>query len=214
MATLLFLGGDLGNPRDLAAYLADADYIIAVDGGAEHCRSLGLVPDLLLGDLDSISPATLAHLEAQGVEIERHPPRKDATDLELALDRAASRDGSRIVLLAALGGRWDMSFGNILTASRPTYRHHHLTLLGSNCTMDILHPGKPFTIEGPIGERVSLLALHGDAHGITLEGFEYPLNNATLSTGSSLAMSNLLLTTPAAISLTQGVLLCVHLHDR
>ena len=212
MATLLFLGGELGSPRQLPEYLARAEYIIAVDGGAEHCLHLGLLPNLLIGDLDSISPATLAHLQAQGVEIERHPRRKDATDLELALDRAAGRKSDQVVLLAALGGRWDMSFGNILTAAAQAYRHLRLVLLASDCTMHILHPGPPYTVHGQVGERISLLALHGEVQGITLAGLEYPLENATLTAGSSRAMSNVLQSSAATISLTQGVLLCLHLH--
>ena len=146
------------------------------------------------------------------MEIERHPRRKDATDLELALNRAAGRKSDQVVLLAALGGRWDMSFGNILTAAAQAYRHIRLVLLASDCTIHILHPGAPYPVHGQIGDQVSLLALHGDVEGLSLEGLEYPLANATLTAGSSRAMSNVLQSSAATISLTQGVLLCLHLH--
>lgn len=214
MATLLFLGGDLGTPRHLQDYLAGAERIIAVDGGADHCHRLGLVPDLLLGDLDSISADTLADLETHGVEIERHPRRKDATDLELALDRVARQYRGETLLLAALGGRWDMSLGNILTAARPAYRQLRLALIGSDCTLHLLHPGPPLLLEGAIGERISLLPLHGTACGVTLAGFEYPLVNATLHAGTSLGLSNIVVAERATISLEGGILLCAHLHDR
>jgi thiamine pyrophosphokinase len=214
MKTLIFLGGDLGAPHQVSRYLHSATTIIAVDHGADHCYRLGLTPDLLLGDLDSIAPATLAHYQALGVEIERHPRHKDATDLELALDRVAGERHDGVLLLAALGGRWDMSLGNVLTAARPAYRKLRLALIGSDCTLHILHPGRSLLLTGAVGERVSLLPVHGDARGITLEGFEYPLQNATLNTGSSRGISNVMLAPEASVSLTLGTLVCVHLHER
>jgi thiamine pyrophosphokinase len=214
MTTLIFLGGDLGTPHLVSRYLHHATAIIAVDHGADHCLQLGLTPHLLLGDLDSISPATLAHYQALGVEIERHPRRKDATDLELALDRVAAESHEHVLLLAALGGRWDMSLGNVLTAARPAYRKLRLAVIGSNCTLHILHPGRPLILTGAVGEHVSLLAVHGDTSGITLDGFEYPLQNATLCAGSSRGISNVMVAPEATVSLTLGTLVCVHLHDK
>lgn len=214
MTTLIFLGGDLGPPSQVSRYLHNATTIIAVDHGADHCLQLDLTPHLLLGDLDSISPATLAHYEKLGVEIERHPRRKDATDLELALDRIAAESHVHVLLLAALGGRWDMSLGNVLSAARPAYRKLRLALIGSDCTLHILHPGRPLVLTGAVGERVSLLPVHGNACGITLAGFEYPLQNATLDAGSSRGISNVVMAPEATVSLTLGTLVCVHLHQR
>lgn len=214
MKTLIFLGGDLGAPQQVSRYLHGATTIIAVDHGADHCYRLGLTPDLILGDLDSIAPATLAHYQALGVEIERHPRHKDATDLELALDRVAGERHEQVLLLAALGGRWDMSLGNVLTASRPIYGKLRLALIGPDCTLHILHPGRSLLLTGAVGERVSLLPVHGDARGICLEGFEYPLQNATLNTGSSRGISNVMLAPEASVSLTLGTLVCVHLRER
>lgn len=214
MSTLIFLGGDLDIPQQVSPYLPGATTIIAVDHGADHCHQLGLTPHLLLGDFDSISPTTLAHYQALGVEIERHPQRKDATDLELALDRIASESHEQVLLLAALGGRWDMSLGNVLTAARPAYRDLRLALIGTDCTLHILHPGHPLRLIGASGERVSLLPVHGNASGITLDGFEYPLQNATLSAGSSRGISNVVQAAEATVSLTLGTLVCVHLHQR
>lgn len=214
MTSLIFLGGDLGIPHHLSSYLDNATTIIAVDHGADHCHRLGLTPDLLLGDLDSISPATLAHYQAQGVAIERHHRRKDATDLELALDRVADEGHDAVLLLAALGGRWDMSLGNVLTASRATYRKLRLTLIGSDCTLHILHPGRTLLLSGAVGDRVSLLPVHGNASGVTLCGFEYPLHNATLEAGSSRGISNVVVAAEATVSLALGSLLCIHLHEK
>jgi thiamine pyrophosphokinase len=214
MTTLIFLGGDLGISQQVSRYLHHATTIIAVDHGADHCHRLGLTPHLLLGDLDSISPTTLAHYQAQGVEIERHPRRKDATDLELALDRVAGEKHDDVLLLSALGGRWDMSLGNVLTAARPAYRDLHLAIIGSDCTLHILHPGRVLLLARAIGERVSLLPVHGNASGITLSGFEYPLENASLDAGSSRGISNVVAAPEATVSLSLGTLVCVHLHGK
>jgi thiamine pyrophosphokinase len=212
MTTLIFLGGELAGPANLGEYLVSNPRIVAVDGGADHCRRLGLIPDLLLGDLDSVSAETLHYCRQMEVEIETHPPRKNATDLQLALDRALVRGDDPLVLFAALGGRWDMSLANVLTAASPAYRSLSITIAGEDCRLHILHPGRPFVVKGAAGQVVSLLALHGDAAGITLDGFEYPLVEATLAAGSSQGVSNVMAGARGTVSLRHGVLLLVHMH--
>ncbi len=135
MLTLIFANGDLTEPPELPDLLARADLIIAADGGANSCRCLGIIPDVLIGDLDSIDPAILKDFQVKAVAIHRHPPRKDATDLELALDFAMAQGAREVWLFGGLGGRWDMSLANVLLAAREKYKtsqfHHTGTGLPS-----------------------------------------------------------------------------------
>ncbi len=211
MLTLIVANGELTGTTGLSNLVARADLILAVDGGANHCRRLGIVPDALIGDLDSITPTVLEEFREKAVAIHRHPPRKDATDLELALDLAMARGAQEVFLLAGLGGRWDMSLANLLLAAGEKYKTLNFTVLGPDCVMHILHPGEPYSLGGVTGQTVSLLPLQGDVHGLTLRGFEYPLKDATLCFGSTRGVSNVLLDPAATIQLRSGVLLCIRL---
>lgn len=212
MLALIIANGNLDHSSDLAPLLKEAELLIAADGGANHLARLGITPDILLGDLDSINPAILARYENAGVAIHRHPRRKDATDLELALDLAVEKGAQTIWLVATLGGRWDMSLANIMLAASDKYKNQVVFLLGQDCSMQILHPGKVHTIKGTVDQAVSFLPLKDDAHGVTLSGFEYPLTHHTIAFGSSLGVSNILKSNGATVQHTKGVLLCVLAH--
>ena len=214
MLTLIFANGEPATPSDLAGLLSRAGLVIAADGGADHCARLGIVPHVLIGDLDSVEAATLQKCQDQGTVIHGHPPEKDATDLELALDLALARGATAAWLFGALGGRWDMSLANLLLSAREKYRHLPITLTGRDCRMHIIHAGEPFTVHpAQSGRKVSLLPLGGDAQGITLEGFKYPLQDASLPFGSSRGISNVIAAGAGTVRLRRGVLLCVCLED-
>ncbi|NOR24907.1 MAG: thiamine diphosphokinase [Desulforhopalus sp.] len=209
MITVIIANGTLDHSPNLDALLEQADLLIAADGGANHCAELSITPDILLGDLDSINPAILATYESGGVAIHRFPRRKDATDLELALDLAIEKGARAIWLIGTLGGRWDMSLANIMLAASDKYKGQKIFLLGQDCSMRIMHPGKVYTINSTPGQKVSFLPLKSDVHGVTLSGFEYPLTHHTIPFGSSLGVSNILKNNRATVQHTEGVLLCV-----
>jgi thiamine pyrophosphokinase len=209
MFAVIFANGKLDNPPSLSPLLKQADLIVAADGGANHCAGLGITPDILLGDLDSIDAAILATYRRDGVTIHRHPRAKDATDLELALDLAVSRGARTIRLVAALGGRWDMSLANIMLAANEKYRGQEVYLSGENCIMRILHPGEPHTITAVPDQKVSFLPIKGDVHGVTLRGFVYPLTAHSILFGSSLGVSNIMAKSTATVQHREGILLCV-----
>lgn len=209
MRVLIFANGPLDNPPDLQNLIETADLVIAADGGADHCADIGIQPHILLGDFDSVSPRILKKYEEAGVEILRHPTRKDATDLELALDLAQSQGANHVWLLGVLGGRWDMSLANIMLAAGERFQDIFITIPGQNCTMHILHPEREHIIAGNPGDTLSLLPLKGDVHGVTLTDFEYPLHEHSILFGSSLGVSNILRSERALVRHKAGVLLCI-----
>lgn len=209
MIIAIFANGQLSEKDYLDPLIEQADCIIAADGGANHCNNLNIVPNVVIGDLDSIDPQTLKSIEDKGIPLHRYPERKNATDLELCLDFAIAQGAAKIHIFAALGGRWDMSLANIQLCASKKHKNTEITLYGEGCVINILHPGAVHTIPGPVGKRVSLLSLEQDAVGVTLTGFEYPLKNSTISFGSSRGVSNILKTEPATISLNHGTLLCI-----
>jgi len=213
MSTVIFANGILDWEPDPADLVKDADLIIAADGGANHCRKLNITPDILIGDLDSIDPALLADYQRKDVPIHRHPRRKDATDLELALDLAVAKGARKIRLFGVLGGRWDMSMANILLTSADKYKKQQISLLSRDCCMRILHAEIDHLLSGAPGRKVSLVPLTSDAQGVSLTGFEYPLSDHTIPFGSSLGVSNVMTGSTATVRQQKGVLLCIILSE-
>lgn len=206
MRAVIFANGQLTRP----IMLQPDDLVIAADGGAHHCLGLGIRPQVVIGDLDSVREDELAALTALGTEIIIYPARKDFTDLELALLEAQKRGADRVLLLAALGARWDQSLANILLpAAFPGLR---ISLMDGWQEMHFIRPGERLEISGQPGDTVSLIPLGGDAHGITTHGLEYPLYAENLQFGSTRGISNVLLGEHARVSLNAGLLLCTVIH--
>ena len=192
---------------------------IAADGGARHAHALGIAPDEIVGDLDSIAPALLSRLRSAGTMIHAARPDKDETDLELALLRAAALGASRLIVLAALGGRLDMTLSNLLLLTHPALKDLQIELWDAWETAWLIRPpGGPAAtlaaIDAPLapelGDRLSLVPLAGDALGVTTHGLQYPLHDEPLSFGLARGVSNVIMSSGAAIVIRSGVLLAVH----
>jgi thiamine pyrophosphokinase len=207
LRAVIFANGSLNPP----VRVSPGDVIIAADGGTRHCLALGLVPAVVIGDLDSLSQTDLAALTAQGVEIIQFPVRKDFTDLELALSHARMLGADEILILGALGARWDQTLANaILPAAFPDL---NIRLVDGNQEFFYIRAGETLTISGRPGDTLSLVALGEAAQGITTDRLEYPLHGESLPLGSTRGISNVLLADEARVSLEAGFLLCVVIHQ-
>lgn len=207
MQVLVFANGEFAAPPDLSERLASADMLIAADGGAQHCRALDLVPDVIIGDLDSMSAKARADWEARGVEMISHPAEKDQTDLELALLYAKKAGASSIAVLGALGRRWDHSIANLLLAAHDQFDGIQILILHGEQRMLVVK-GR-LRLPAAVGERVSLLPLGGEASGVATRGLKYPLNGETLPFGSSRGVSNVVVSADPEVEVESGTLLCV-----
>lgn len=212
MKSLILANGDLTVSPELLRLAENADYLIAADGGARHCLKLGRQPDALIGDMDSISHELLQKYEATGVELLKFPARKNATDLELAIDHAISKGTTEIFFAGMLGGRWDMSLANILLLAHDKYKNVPCTLIGDTCVIHVLHPGK-HTIATKANQRASLLPLTGEVTGVTLTGFEYPLDHFTIAHGSTRGLSNRTVCDTVTLEHATNVLLLIFSAD-
>lgn len=209
MRLVVFANGKLEKISESSRIIiANADLIIAADGGANHCKQLNIIPDIVIGDLDSIDHELLADYTKKGLAIHRYPEQKDATDLELALDYAKSKNAVSVHIFGGLGGRWDMSLANILLLANVKYQDITITLSGPDCSMQIMHPGKNL-VHGDKGQGISILPIKEEARGVTLTGFRYPLSHQTIKFGSSIGVSNIQLSETAIIEFETGILLCI-----
>lgn len=210
MRTVIFANGHIRKAARLQRLLRADDRIIAADGGAEHCRRWGLTPAVVIGDMDSISPARVRGYARAGVEVITHPRAKDHTDLELALAHATVLGADEILILGGLGGRWDQTFANVLLSASESFRGIRLRLLDGNDEIQILHGGETISLEGLPGDLVSLMPVGPTAGGIATQGLEYPLKDESLPLGSTRGISNVISGLPCRITLRQGLLLCFH----
>jgi thiamine pyrophosphokinase len=199
-----------------AEQLQDADLVIAADGGARYLESRGRRPDVLVGDLDSVDAELVRRLTSGGVAIERHPVDKDATDAELAIERAVAAGATRITVIGALAGaRLDHELGNLLLLAdaRLASRVEDLRMVrGRTLARAVRGPGR-LAIEAAEGARVGLLPVGGDAAGVTTSGLRFRLEGATLRLGRTRGLANEVVDVPASVSLEAGVLLVVESTD-
>lgn len=207
---IIVANGVLEPEINLALWVKRSDLLIAADGGADHCVVAGVVPDVVIGDLDSISEAVLNKLKVNDCKIISYPVEKDFTDLELALRYAADKGDGEIVILGALGGRLDMSMANLMLLGADFLKNKAIRMKTGNQEAVVLREGHKITIRGDVGDIISLIPLGRDAKGITTKGLRYPLDNETLFFAATKGVSNELTSKTATIQLNSGLLLCIH----
>ncbi len=211
---VIFANGNLTEPNSLRQRLRADDRIFCADGGTAHALALGLTPEAIIGDLDSLSPDLIAQMEAAGIAIYRHPVRKDQTDLELALQLAAAEQPDEILLVTALGGRLDQMLANIFLLTRPEYDSVQLTLVDGPQWARVLRPHQTLTVTGQPGDTLSLVPLTPTVEQVNLTGVEWPLMGATLTFGSTWSISNALTASQATIQIGEGLVLVVQIETQ
>lgn len=204
----IFANGEIADPQRLSGLIDAGDDLMAADGGARHLLRMGFAPRWVIGDLDSLSDEEIGQLTALGAKIERFPVEKDETDLELALQRGVAEGYRAISIAGALGGRLDQTLANISLLTKKEYAAMDLRLedgLEEVCLVD----GQREII-GAVGDLVSLLPWGGPAEGVKTQGLQYALRQETLYPDRSRGVSNVMLAERATVSLTRGLLICVH----
>jgi len=198
-----------------AAWLEDTDLVIAADGGANSLDRLGMRPNLLVGDLDSIDLLLLDRLEAGGTRVERHPIDKEASDTELAVVAAFDAGASAVVVLGAMGGaRIDHEIANLLLLADASLAGRDVRAARGGTHVRALHVGERIYLSGSVGDLVTLLSVGGTADGVTTEGLRWPLVEATLEMGRSRGLSNEIIAAPASVRIGNGTLLVVETASR
>lgn len=215
MKALIVTGGDV-DIAFAAGFLKTYEYscIIAVDGGLASTESLGLAPDLIVGDFDTVSGELLEKYKSMGIHLETHKPEKDYTDTELALDYVLHLpDIEEIVILGALGRRFDHALGNLQILLSALRKGVFCRIVDAYNCIYLLDRGKSVCREKVRGKYISLIPMTEKVTGVTLEGFKYPLYNATLTQGNSLGISNELVGERGNIAFKDGILICIESGD-
>jgi thiamine pyrophosphokinase len=203
---VIFANGPIPDQQAINDHLQADDRLIAADGGARHCLTLGLQPAVVIGDFDSLEKSEIETLREGGAEMVRHPRAKDQTDLEIALRYAVSDGAEHILIFGGLGGRWDQTLANLLLPALPDLAGTRIWLIDGPSRATILRSGEELQFDGHPGDLVSLVPLGGSAHGVSTRDLEYPLNGETVTFGSTLAISNTMLQKSALVGIESGTL--------
>jgi thiamine pyrophosphokinase len=205
MNALVLAGGIWPSDDRVLALAKESGDVICCDGAAKNTVRLGIIPQLLLGDMDSITEEDRTHLLNQGVRESRLPAAKDETDGEAACKLAIAEGASRTVILGGLGGRFDHSLGNI----------HCLWMLHNEGIEAWIESGDELahivTSSHKLGKYAgctfSLIPLLPQTEVFRMIGVKYPLMHTPLMLGSTLGISNAVLQEDAQITMQSGTAL-------
>lgn len=178
---------------------AQADVVLAVDGGADKALRAGLSPNYVIGDLDSVSPRAQKMLTDRLIRV----PTQENTDLEKALSWAVKQQVTHATLVGFVGNRWDFSIGNLLALGRWA-RKLSLCVVGDGWRIFPLVKSAQIVCQK--NQRISLLILK-PCTGVTLSGCKYLLHDENLLPGTTRTLSNQTTATRIRLSFTRGTLL-------
>lgn len=203
-------GGQLG--AWALAHIKPDDLLIGADSGARFLIKNGRRPDISIGDFDSVSEEDLLEIrEYSGQTIACDPIDKNYTDTEMAIRLALDLQPTEIILLGALGTRFDHSLANVHLLALSSQQQVKMTIIDDHNKISLI--SDQLNIEQQGYPNVSLLPLSLKVEGITLDGFQYPLTDAELTIGQSLGISNVLVSSTGTISIRKGLLLVIQSRD-
>jgi thiamine pyrophosphokinase len=209
---VIFVNGYIPDLEPVRRLTQPSDTILAADGGTRHALALGLMPSVVIGDLDSLTDDDRRKLDTARTEIRQYPRDKNGTDFELALHYAVEAGYREILVVAALGNRLDQTLGNLALLTDPS-------LVGLDVRADdgveqAFFVRTQARIEGRPGDLVSLIPWGGEVTGVATDGLRWPLRGETLYPYQTRGISNELLGETASVSLKSGLLLVVHSRKR
>lgn len=207
MRAIIFANGELSDAAGARALLRGDDVLIAADGGARLSQVLDAIPDVIIGDMDSLDSMEVQVFEEQGAKIVRFPPDKDETDLELAMLHAKELGASEVLVLGGLGRRWDQTAANLLLPAYEKLKDLKIVFWDAGQWLYVVRD--ELMIKGQAGMTVSLIPLGGDVVGVTTNGLAWELAGDRLAFGATRGVSNRMEGEEVSVEIKAGVLLVV-----
>lgn len=210
MKICIILNGEIKNYDYIKNIITknNYDYIICADGGANHSYKMGITPDYIIGDLDSISSNIIDSYKLKNVKFEKFPSKKNETDTEICVYLASRLNAKEIDFIGALGGRLDHMIANINLLYYVRNQGIYTKIISEDEDIYIAI-NEEISINGDVGDTISVIPLNGDAKGVTLNRLEYPLNNYDMKFSLPLGISNVMLDKRCNIKVEQGSLIII-----
>ena len=213
---LIISGGILDSPfLRVIVQNEQPDYVIAADAGLCICKQADVWPDCIVGDFDSVEQSILDVYKGK-TKVITHPPEKDATDTELAIELAMEEGCNKILLCGATGGRLDHMLANIDLLKYILDCGAEGILLDEQNRITIHQTSFSVQKANSYGTYFSLIPYSDVVEGVTLQGLKYGLSEVTLQKGkqSGLCVSNEIIEEIAHIQFQTGIVLAIEAKDR
>ena len=205
---LILANGEWESLSRLQAAAGGSGFTIAADGAWAKARTHGIPVDLVVGDLDSLTPQEHTALRASGTPVEAYPADKDWTDLELAIAKAISEEPEEISIYGAFGGRTDHALASVFLMEMGLAAGVSIRLLRGGETLYLVDGAFDLPAATP-GDRVSLLPVSETAR-VTTRGLRFGLENETLLRAASRGVSNEVSEPCPGVVIHEGKVLLLH----
>src|SRR3990172_11397496 len=204
---IIFSNGRIGDVNFYRKIIKKNDLIIWADGGLKFAKKLGLKPDALIGDFDSLKEKEILEAERRGARILKFTPEKDKTYTQLALEYAISSGAKEIIMLGSLGGRIDHLLANLHLLKLGTEKGVEIRVVDENNEIRLIDSA--ITFKTKRGETLSLLPFSDKVTGIYTEGLKYSLENGTMVSGNPYGVSNVAVSSKVRIKIRSGLLMMI-----
>lgn len=184
------------------------DFIICADGGANHIYMMDIVPDYIIGDLDSANSNIVNYYNKKNVSFKRYPSKKNETDAEICIFLAQELSATSIDFIGALGGRIDHTIANVNLLYYAKKKGITPRIISEKEEISIAI-NELLSVKGEKGDIISIIPINGDAKGVTLENLEYPLVNYDMMYSIPRGISNVMLDKICKIKVRDGTLLII-----
>jgi thiamine pyrophosphokinase len=197
----IFCNGRLSNPAKVKQIAEGCDLLIAADGGAKYFVEIGLTPQVIIGDMDSVD--TDRWENSRGIEHIRYPIDKGKSDAELAVEYALEHGCEQVILVAATGGRLDHTLGNVALIAR---HPGQVALFDGTSTLIAVDKSEKCKLHSHVGTRVSLIPYGLGDFKVRTTGLKYALQDESLNSATH-GLNNELSQTETCVCVLNGVLL-------
>ena len=213
MSTLIVTGGNV-NTEFLKKILEENKFetIIAADKGLEALNKINVMPNYIIGDFDSVNKTTLNQYENKNIEITYLKPEKDFTDTHMAIKLAIEKRAKHITIIGATGTRMDHTLANIHILNEALQNNVPTEIINENNRIMLINR-KAKLIKNTNYKYVSIIPLTTKITGVTLKGFKYNIENATINLGESIGVSNEQIEQEALIEIKEGIAILIYSKD-
>ena len=206
MRAFILAGGEFKATRFLKKLAAESELVIAADSGLSHAKSLGVMPDMIVGDFDSLPREVLE--DYPNVYREKYFFEKDKLDLEIAIDIAKEKGAKKLTLAGVLGNRLDQSLAAIFISARMKSEGFMISLHSSQQDVYPIIAGEEMEFDASLATTFSLLSLE-KVSKVSVLNAKYPLENFPLSFGFGLGVSNEVTSLPLLVKVSTGLVVLV-----
>ncbi len=198
---LIILNGEIQDLNILKEIGNHSDFILSADGGTDYCFKAGLIPDIVIGDLDSISKSSLEIIGEKNIPVEKFPVKKDKTDSELAIDYLIDKGIRHITLIGAIGNRLDHTLANIFLLTKMKDMGVKGQIVDRNNTIYLVDDEM---VLPKTDSFVSIIPADLSGIVISLKGFEYELDKVKVKFGTTHGISNRIVESEGFIKVHEG----------